>query len=380
MLRLAVVLSLLFLSSLAILLGRAITLEPRPEINFTSPQRMLILAAHQDDCVIQAGGAAIKNARLGGDTFVAYLTHDHDIYNPLRKEEATAAWSLLGTPPELIFLDFPSEHDWTDEKYHAARTAVMETIERVQPDIIFAPLHEGGHEEHDILSKIASDIARTRPSVQLLLSAEYNPYYIAGDAPQRVFTFLLRLLPFVAYSDSPSGLILKNQLQLQMSEEELALKNSMLSQFDSQAEVVPLKDFGYPDLYERTSEAPSYFVDLFGKKLSLGAFIVIANAFACAFAWGAVFGLTCHLGVSLCLQILILSYLGSTMERDLHLFLEDYTFVATVLSGAAFTTMLRVFSWARHSTLELTSYTPSADSLRGFSEVSSPPLTVADGY
>jgi len=76
-------------------LWRIVRLE-RP-MRWDTPQRLLILSPHEDDCTIGAGGVGARNARLGGATRIAYLAPDETPgMAEVRARESVAAWRLAG--------------------------------------------------------------------------------------------------------------------------------------------------------------------------------------------------------------------------------------------------------------------------------------------
>ena len=54
-------------------------------------QRLLILAPHEDDCVIAAGGVGPRNRELGGATRIVYLAPEDDPAMAARRAEETRA-------------------------------------------------------------------------------------------------------------------------------------------------------------------------------------------------------------------------------------------------------------------------------------------------
>ena len=71
-------------------LGRLLVLERWR--TWSEPHRLLILAPHEDDCVISAGGVALHNQRLGGVVRIVYLAPDETPGLPdIRAAEARAA-------------------------------------------------------------------------------------------------------------------------------------------------------------------------------------------------------------------------------------------------------------------------------------------------
>src|SRR5471032_413100 len=66
-------------------------------LTWSQPARLLVLAPHEDDCVIAAGGIGVRNGRLGGVTRIVYLAPDETPGLPeIRAAEACAAWAYAG--------------------------------------------------------------------------------------------------------------------------------------------------------------------------------------------------------------------------------------------------------------------------------------------
>ena len=63
--------------------------------DWRGPARLLILAPHEDDCVISAGGVGAHNSRIGGATRIVYLAPDEAPGMAERRAgEARAAWRV----------------------------------------------------------------------------------------------------------------------------------------------------------------------------------------------------------------------------------------------------------------------------------------------
>src|SRR5512135_2469650 len=61
------------------------------------PERLLVLAPHEDDCVIGAGGIGAAIRRLGGRVRIVYLAPDESPgIAEVRSHEARAAWREAG--------------------------------------------------------------------------------------------------------------------------------------------------------------------------------------------------------------------------------------------------------------------------------------------
>src|SRR5688572_12524631 len=74
---------------------------------------VLIIAAHQDDCVIMAGEYAVYKANMSARVHIAYLTCGDStcasVRSRTRYDEALQAWHTVGVPPEQIhFIGCPA--------------------------------------------------------------------------------------------------------------------------------------------------------------------------------------------------------------------------------------------------------------------------------
>ena len=140
-------------------------------IEWIRPERLLILAPHQDDCVICAGGVGLRNAKLGGETFVTYFVQDEvpDIA-ARRAAEAVHAWSLAGVPAsKLRHLDLlPPLYSRRPECLPALLQEIARLIDEVRPTIVIMPMFEGGHIHHDIVNQLALLALANRTSISSL--------------------------------------------------------------------------------------------------------------------------------------------------------------------------------------------------------------------
>lgn len=320
-----------------------LSLFRRPKIvDIHAPQRIMIFAAHQDDAVIEAGGVAIKNSKLEGETTVVYLTIPPEPrYAKVRKREAREAWSMLKNV-HLVFLDFESGY-WDEKKVEMAEERIYSLIQKVKPKTVYIPLNEGGHFEHDLLSLMVSTVVKEYfPQVRVVPCAEYNPYYIAENTPAKVLWFIVRLMPFVPYKDPNYGLDPRNQMKLRMSKKELETKIEMLLRFKSQRKVIPISQFGYKDLFDFTNrDELKFLVKVFGKYLSLWTLLTLLLVFFSFFLWGVLFGIKISclsrflIGAYLVLSLfwLIVLYLTATNFKAI---LEDFLFLSSFSGGISF--------------------------------------------
>jgi LmbE family N-acetylglucosaminyl deacetylase len=147
-----------------------------------SGSRVLVLVPHPDDEVVGCA-AAIGRARARGARFQAlYLTTGvppPDAVWPWqraryparverRRREALQAAARLGIEP-LAFCPWPARtlRDHLPE----ARRAIAYLARREQFDAVWAPAYEGGHQDHDVASFLASTVAH---QVLVLEFSEYN--------------------------------------------------------------------------------------------------------------------------------------------------------------------------------------------------------------
>ncbi len=342
----------LALANLILLALFAASAPSPPLFRLQRPVRLLVLAAHQDDEVIQAGGLLIKNAALGGKSVVAYLTNSSNVPGSSdREREARSVWAeFSGEQPELQFLQFVSKREWTDQDKRASREALKEVVSKVNPEITLIPLEEGGSYEHDLLNNLCWSIAPEFPKVRWVQAAEYNPYYLAEKSPGKLLWFLVRLLPFVPYVEPNYGLFPENQQVLEMSEAELRQKKALLAGYQSQADIIPLSQFGYPDLFEDTRQLPTVTVAVIGKKMSPYTIATIMLITMALFFSGAYLASRISWKASLsCLGLLFALGVTTALVRPL-LIKEEFVLILPLLCGAIITGAARLFNERNIST------------------------------
>jgi len=130
--------------------------ETLGKINF---ERALILAPHPDDDVFGMGGTIKKIASSNVTVTVAYFcdgssgTPEGKIDKNLigkRKEEAKAAGKILGVSEQVFF----GYHDGKLAAGGSSIRALVDLIERKNPDIIFLPSFLDNHPDHRIVNEI----------------------------------------------------------------------------------------------------------------------------------------------------------------------------------------------------------------------------------
>lgn len=215
------------------------------------PGRLLILAPHEDDCVISAGGLGLRNSRLGGATRVVYLARDETPSLPDRREaEARAAWSIAGLgDADLCFFDLMPPLETRDPaKLRTAATALRTIIDDFQPTAIVMPAFEGGHVHHDMVAALIDLLVTPADRFAVFEAPEYSPYVSLLNTPHRILALSARwLFGLVAYNGPPDGVDGRPILKLRMAPSELADKRRMLAAFVSQNAPSLVATRSYPD-------------------------------------------------------------------------------------------------------------------------------------
>jgi LmbE family N-acetylglucosaminyl deacetylase len=156
-------------------------------------ERVLLLVPHPDDEVVGCATAIRRAVTQGGRIFAFYLTNgvpgrevlwpwdraSHPRRVATRWREAEQAATRLGLE-QAARQDIPTR----TLKAHLARAraTLSQLIERLRPDVIWAPAYEGGHQDHDVASFLASLL---RPRVPVWEFAEYN--YAGGRVRAHAF-------------------------------------------------------------------------------------------------------------------------------------------------------------------------------------------------
>ena len=220
-------------------------------ISWDAPGRLLILAPHEDDCVISAGGLGLRNSRLGGVTRVVYLARDETPGLPERRNaEARAAWSVAGLgEDDLRFFDLmpPLEHR-DPEKLRKAAAVLRDIIDEFGPTALVMPAFEGGHIHHDMVAALIDRLLTPADRFAVFEAPEYSPYVSLVHTPHRIVALTARwLFGLVAYNGPPDGIDRRTILKLRLSPQELDDKRRMLAAFVSQNGPSLVATRSYPD-------------------------------------------------------------------------------------------------------------------------------------
>lgn len=220
-------------------------------MEWSRPERLLILAPHQDDCVLCAGGIGIRNAKLGGDTFVIYLSQAQPrAVAACRATECITAWSLAGVAPDhLQQLDLlPPLYSRKPECLPAVAETIARLIDETKPTVVILPMFEGGHIHHDIVNQLALLALAGRPSTRVYEAPEYSPFFSLKYTPHRIIAHCGRwLCGLMAYYGPPDGVDGRTVYKIKLSGAELALKQRMLAAFVSQNGASLAAHAGYAD-------------------------------------------------------------------------------------------------------------------------------------
>ncbi len=216
-----------------------------------SPERLLILAPHEDDCVISAGGIGVRNARLGGATRVVYLAPDETPGMPERRAaEAAAAWRVAGLAEgDLRHLDLlPPLRQRNPARLRAAAKVLRSLIDEFRPTVIVVPMFEGGHIHHDMLAAIVRSITIQQDTFRLYEAPEYSPYVSLNRTPHRVIALCARwLFGLVSYYGPPDGVDGRQVAKYRLDQADVDCKRCMLAAFVSQNAPSLVATRSYPD-------------------------------------------------------------------------------------------------------------------------------------
>jgi LmbE family N-acetylglucosaminyl deacetylase len=221
------------------------------EYVWSEPQRLLILAPHEDDCTIAAGGIGVRNGRLGGVTRVVYLAPDETPGMPeIRVEEARAAWAYAGlAEKDLHHLPLlPKLRQRDPQMLREAAQKLRALIDDFRPTVIVAPMFEGGHVHHDMLAALLGRLVTRDDTFQVFEAPEYSPYVSLDYTPHRVIALCTRwLFGLVSYYGPPDGIDSRPVERLRLARDELDIKRRMLACFASQNGPSLAVTCGYPD-------------------------------------------------------------------------------------------------------------------------------------
>jgi LmbE family N-acetylglucosaminyl deacetylase len=215
------------------------------------PARLLILAPHEDDCVISAGGVGAQNSRIGGTTRVVYLAPDEASGMAERRAaEARAAWRVAGVVGDDVrHLDLlPPLRQRDPPRLRAAAVKLRAIIDEFQPTVVVVPMFEGGHVHHDMLAALIGTILTDDDRFEVFEAPEYSPYASLWYTPHRVVALCSRwLFGLVSYYGPPDGIDGRPVRKYRLDPTDLERKRRMLAAFESQNAPSLVATRSYPD-------------------------------------------------------------------------------------------------------------------------------------
>jgi LmbE family N-acetylglucosaminyl deacetylase len=219
--------------------------------DWRGPERLLVLAPHEDDCVISAGGVGALNRRIGGTTRIVYLAPDEAPGMAERRAaEARAAWQAADVAGDDVrHLDLlPPLRQRDPQKLHAAAGKLRAVIDEFQPTIVVVPMFEGGHVHHDMLAGLIGTILTDKDRFEVFEAPEYSPYASLWYTPHRVIALCSRwLFGLVSYYGPPDGIDGRSVRKYRLGPAELECKRRMLTAFESQNAPSLVATRSYPD-------------------------------------------------------------------------------------------------------------------------------------
>lgn len=219
--------------------------------DWPGPERLLILAPHEDDCVISAGGVGALNRRIGGATRIVYLAPDEAPRMAERRAaEARAAWRAADVAGDDVrHLDLlPPLRQRDPQKLRAAAAKLRSVIDEFQPTILVVPMFEGGHVHHDMLAALIGTILTDDDRFEVFEAPEYSPYVSLWYTPHRVIALCSRwLFGLLSYYGPPDGIDGRSVHKCRLDPADLECKRRMLAAFESQNAPSLVATRSYPD-------------------------------------------------------------------------------------------------------------------------------------
>ncbi len=224
------------------------------KLRLTRPERILVLAPHQDDCAIMAGALLAKNSEFGGMGLIVYLSQssDQNIRN-MRLNECRDAWDRWNGIC-LIQLDLlPPIYSFAPSRCREATEPIQRIIDNFSPTIIVVPHFEGGHKHHDITWALVTFRLRFSADVLVLEAPLYSPMLSTVRTPLKCLKYVLKTmtLGIVSYYPPAEGIHGGQTLVFECDGVALQKKKQLLLCFKSQNGESLSRSFGYPDRFIR---------------------------------------------------------------------------------------------------------------------------------
>ena len=177
-----------------------------------APSDVLILAAHQDDCVVLAGEYALWALKAGKNVSVVYLTSGADDPSSaranLRSQEAISAWFSAGVPEQNLYflgckqsdINGPSANSKLELMNAAAR--IEEIVRNAElGTCIFIPAEGETHVDHRVIRHISLQAIKNcaRSDLSVFEAPEYNNYFSFIQSPRKALRYFVSILPLNSY-------------------------------------------------------------------------------------------------------------------------------------------------------------------------------------
>jgi N-acetylglucosamine malate deacetylase 1 len=222
---------------------------------------ILAVGAHPDDLEISCAGTLAKMKQAGHEVLLCHASSgDKGHYEipaeeliPMRRKEAQQAGELIGCP--VVSLRMKDGEIFSEDE--SARTAFIDLIRSVEPDIVITHAPNDYMPDHVAVSKLVFDTTFTAT-----LPAFSNRYPIA------------KKVPALFYMDNLSGIDFQPTIYVDVSDT-FAMKLNMLRQHQSQ--LVWLKEHDNVDIVD--------FVETLGKLRGIQAGCAYAEGFIQHMAW-----------------------------------------------------------------------------------------------
>ena len=211
-------------------------------------EKVLVVAAHDDDSILGVGGSIVTEQAggnevsvvIGADGSGSHLAVLKCEKNPApfqvkdaRRKEILAGLEVLGVPERrAIFLDLPGSGKVRDN-VELAKTKIRDILMAVQPRAVFTH-HPDAHPEHGVVSKVVEEVIRGTTRSALGGVPELWQFFIwtkelAKGRPDA---------NLASIPDVPEG-----ARKISLTNYELALKRKALFCMRSQVDVWPYPDW-----------------------------------------------------------------------------------------------------------------------------------------
>ncbi len=239
----------------------------------------IVIAAHQDDCLILAGEYALAAVDASKEVTIVYATcgdvTPRSTRSCQRKDESTVVWSHIGIGHEqLRFVELPQSHldgpcVWTKNDHRRLRDELRDRF-RDAPHgaaIIMPAAHES-HVDHRACRAAAIDalLATSRLDLRIFECAEYNQLFNIVENPTKSLAYicgniflLSRIVRFLSLDLRPGFAAIGPLLQLPNSLDRQARKQQLMQYFTSEYNQLLAALARQPEVYREITNLHSNF-------------------------------------------------------------------------------------------------------------------------